>query len=214
MVQLLPPILVGKGLEATVPNLVKESAKKNPKNKCMGIRKITCCTMEESEKGKKIFWQKGPYVWRTYEEVYHDIENAAKGLLKLVGDKRQQKKQVIAALLAETSQEWKISAQAALAGGITLTTVYATLGHEAMLHGLQQTEAEIIFIDWGLFRTLKDAVLAKCPALRHIIFIGKDFIPEKTEGGKHDPFPSPEEAAALPPIGTAHCQSAYLLHCR
>ena len=95
--------------------------------------------MEESDKGKKIFWQKGPYVWRTYEEVYHDIESAAKGLLKLLGDKRQQKKQVIAALLAETSQEWKISAQAALAGGITLTTVYATLGHEAMLHGLQQT---------------------------------------------------------------------------
>jgi hypothetical protein len=56
--------------------------------------------MEESDKGKKIFWQKGPYVWRTYEEVYHDIESAAKGLLKLLGDKRQQNKQVIAALLA------------------------------------------------------------------------------------------------------------------
>ena len=44
----------------------------------------------------------------------------------------------IAALLAETSADWMISAQGALACGMTITTVYATLGHEAMLHGLVQ----------------------------------------------------------------------------
>ena len=100
-----------------------------------------------------------------------------------IADKRKKKQQVVAALLAETSDEWMISAQAALACGITITTVYATLGHEAMLHGIQQTEAEIIFMDWGLFETLKDKVLAKCPALRHIVFIGKALVPLKTSGG-------------------------------
>ena len=42
-----------------------------------------------------------------------------------------------------------------------------------MLHGLRQTEAEVIFIDWNLYEDLKHQVLAKCPALRHIVFIGK-----------------------------------------
>jgi len=74
-----------------------------------------------------------------------------------------------------------------------------------MLHGLQQTEAEVIFLDWGLYDTLKDVVLAKCPALRHIIFIGKDLIPWASEASGLNPFPQPPQAAALPAIGEAHC---------
>ena len=98
-----------------------------------------------------------------------------------------------------------ISAQASLMCGLTLTTVYATLGHEAMLHGLQQTEAEVIFLDFGLFVTLKDEVLAKCPALRHIVFIGKDLIPFESTAPGHKPFPTPPQAADIPAIGQAHC---------
>ena len=115
------------------------------------------------------------------------------------------KKQVVAALLAETSQEWMIAAQASMSCGLTLTTVYATLGHDAMLHGLQQTEAEVIFMDFSLFDTLKDEVLAKCPALRHIIFIGKDLIPHESSAPGHKPFPTPPQAAEIPAINAAHC---------
>ena len=131
----------------------------------------------------------------------------AKGLYQLpgIGDKRVAKKQVVAALLAETSQEWMISAQASMMCGLTLTTVYATLGHEAMLHGLRQTEAEVIFMDFGLFDTLRDEVLAKCPALRHVVFIGKDLIPFESSAPGHKPFPTPPQAAEIPAIGQAHC---------
>ena len=68
-----------------------------------------------------------------------------------------------------------------------------------MLHGLKQTEASIIFMDWGLFESLKSEVLAKCPALRYVVFIGKDLVPAKTTGGPPPaPFPSPQQAAELP----------------
>ena len=199
----IPPILAGTSLEPTVPNCVAVAAEKFVQQPCMGVRPI----LEELVEGKKKFWKKGPYTWRSYGEVFQDINYAAKGILGLPGisDKRKQKQQVVAALLAETTQEWMISAQAAMACGITLTTVYSTLGPEAMLHGLQQTEAEIIFMDFLLFETLKESVLAKCPALRHIIFIGKDLCPQKTTGGRHYPFPSPQDAVKLGPVGEAHC---------
>jgi len=74
-----------------------------------------------------------------------------------------------------------------------------------MLHGLQQTEAEVIFLDWGLYNTLKDVALVNCPALRHIIFIVKDLIPWASEAGVLNPYPQPPQAAALPVIGEAHC---------
>jgi hypothetical protein len=196
----IPDILKGTDLKPTVPNIMMMAAQKHAKNKCMGYRDIQECIVE----GNKTFWRKAPeYRWRDYEQVYNDMQCAARGLYKLpgIGEKREQKQQVVATLLAETSSEWQIAAQAALACGLTLTTVYATLGHEAMLHGLQQTEAQVIFIDWGLFETLKHGVLAKCPALRHIVFIGKELVPlATTGGGKHSPFPTPQEVANIPPI--------------
>lgn len=56
------------------------------------------------------------FYWRSYGQVFDDIQNAAKGIIKLpgIGEKRMQKQQVVAALLAETSQEWMISAQAGI----------------------------------------------------------------------------------------------------
>ena len=192
----IPPILKESGLSPTVPNIMSEAAKKHASHNCMGVRPIQKCLIE----GKKMFWQKGNFEWRTYDQVFTDIKNASIGLYSLPGiaDKRMQKQQVVAAVLAETSQEWMISAQASLACGLTLTTVYATLGHDAMLHGLQQTAAEIIFMDWGLFDQLRENVLAKCPALRHIIFIGKDFVPRETQGGQAPkPFPIPPESHTL-----------------
>ena len=117
----LPPILEGTGLQPTLPNIMGQAAQKFAGNLCMGVRPIQECQVE----GKKQYWQKGDYVWRTYGKVFADIENAACGLYKLpgIGEMRMQKRQVVAALLAETSQEWMIAAQAALACGLTLTTV-------------------------------------------------------------------------------------------
>jgi len=198
---LIPPTLIGTDLQPTVSNLFKVAAQKYGSNNCMGVRKIEMQHIE----GKKQYWQKGAFAWRTYTQIYTDVEAAAKGLFQLagIGEKRLQSKQVIAAIMAETSQEWMISAQAALACGLTLTTVYATLGHDAMMHSLHETEAEVIFLDWSLYKDVKETVLAKCPALRHIIFIGKDLIPEASQSLEHSPFPA--LADILPDVGPAHC---------
>ena len=48
-------------------------------------------------------------------------------------------------------------------------------------------------------------MLANCPALRHIIFIGKDLVPWTVSSGQPNRFPDPVTAAAIPAIGEAHC---------
>jgi long-chain acyl-CoA synthetase len=88
-------------------------------------------------------------------------------------DDSQEDSVFVVALLGDTSCEWQISGQAALLAGMTITTVYSTLGHEAMLHGLQQTEAEVICMDFELYDSLKMPVLSKCPNLKHIVLIGE-----------------------------------------
>jgi len=164
----------------------------------MGTRPINECIVE----GNKQYWSKGDYEWRSYGEVHADVQAAARGVMELSGikAKREAGQECVAALLADTSGEWQISALSVLQCGITITTVYTTLGHEAMLHGLNETQASIIFIDWAQYHVLTNKVLAKCPHLRHIIVIGRSLLPLKTSGGETPAFPTAQEAKALPKI--------------
>jgi len=205
--------------EQTITHMFRESCKRGGAQECMGTRTILESTATYNEEKKRNFfsWKKGPFVWEDYTTVGNKVESAAKSLLnKLGGDVvRPEGGKKIAALLAETSQEWMMGAQAAMMAGLTITTVYTTLGHEAMLHGLVQTEAEIIFVDWEYYETLKDKVFKRCPKLELVVIIGKAFVPEAVVGEGHPPArPYPVEAdfeglkfefedgAAGPPVTT------------
>ncbi|CAE8607106.1 unnamed protein product [Polarella glacialis] len=87
--------------------------------------------------------------------------------------------------------------------GLPITTVYTTLGHEAMLHGLNETQAKVLFVDWAQYDVLKQSVMSKCPALLHIVAIGSALIPLNTVGGVTKAFPTPQEASAMAKIGQA-----------
>eukprot|EP00931_Biecheleriopsis_adriatica_P046888 TRINITY_DN2697_c0_g1_i1.p1 TRINITY_DN2697_c0_g1~~TRINITY_DN2697_c0_g1_i1.p1 ORF type:complete len:741 (+),score=154.39 TRINITY_DN2697_c0_g1_i1:89-2311(+) len=197
---LLPPILPA-GSAATVPNCFDLSAKQHASKPCMGTRPITRCRKE----GSKQYWTKAPYAWKTYSEVHEDVLAAARGLLDLPGVKsrREAGEECVAAILADTSAEWQVSSQAAFQCGIPITTIYTTLGQEAMMHGINQTQAMVLFIDWMQYELLSEPVISKCPSIRHIILIGRPLVPLETLGGETKPFPSPEDAAALPKIGDA-----------
>lgn len=186
-----PPVLADPAEALTISNVVNKAAEKYKNNNYMGVRKIT----NEKHDGKKKFWKKGPVEWKTYSQAYESILACGKGLLELPGikEKRLANTECVVALLAETSSEWQMAAQAALVTGLTITTVYATLGHEAMLHGLNETKAEIIFVDWPQYKTLSPNVLAKCPNLKHVVLIGKELTPEQVDGKPNpDAYPGAE----------------------
>lgn len=192
------PETLPAGEPGTIASLFSASSTKFADNRCMGTRTILECTIEN----KKQYWSKGPLEWRTYRQVSEDVKAVASGLMGLDGmQELRQAGKCVAAILADTSAEWQISAQACFRCGLPVTTVYTTLGHEAMLHGLKETEASVLFVDWGQYHTLQKPVLSQCEALKYIVLIGKCFVPVKTVGGESQPFPSKEEV--LPQIGQA-----------
>lgn len=164
----------------TIASCFNEAAKLYAKDDCMGTRPIEKCKVE----GKKIFWTKGPFVWKTFAEVHSDVQAASKGLLSLAGvTAKRQGGKCVAGILADTSAEWQMSAQAAFQVGIPITTVYTTLGHEAMIHGLNETECSVLFLDWTQYDVLLKPVLSKCKSLEHIVLIGKMLHAARNGGG-------------------------------
>jgi long-chain acyl-CoA synthetase len=186
------PKFLTADMPATIPTLFNRAAELNPGKDAFGHRPIT----KQVNDGKKIFWYKGDFQWKKYKEVAEDVRNCAKGLVSLEGVSGGGKS--VAGILADTSGEWQTSAQAAFQVGIPITTVYTTLGHEAMVHGLNETECSVLFLDWGQWKVLEKPVLSKCPKLKHVVLIGKCFVPLEVVGGSVDAFPSGEEAAKLP----------------
>jgi len=183
------------GQQQTITHMFQETCKKNAGSPCMGTRQITEANAKKVEKEGRTrtfySWKKGPYEWETYAEVGEQVNSAAQSFLKALDMKntRADGSKKVAALLAETSASWMKSAQAAMASGLTITTVYTTLGHDAMLHGLNQTKAEILFVDWEYFNILTDTVMKKCPALQLVVIIGKAFVPHACNGFDANPFP-------------------------
>jgi len=193
---LVPPNLQATGEAATIPNMFKNAAASFATESCMGTRPIEKCTID----GKKMFWKKGPPVWKNYKEIYEDTRNLARSVISLPGIQElraQGGEKCIVAVLADTSAEWQTSAQASFLLGMPVTTVYTTLGHEAMLHGINETEAAILFLDWGQYHLLKEPVLANCPKVKHIVLIGACFVPVETVGGESKPFPKDADCGAL-----------------
>ena len=52
--------------------MMRKAAEKHKDRKCMGVRTIEECLVE----GKKQFWRKGDYAWRTYGDVFADVDRS------------------------------------------------------------------------------------------------------------------------------------------
>lgn len=81
----------------------------------------------------------GDYEWRTYADVNRETENFGCGLRE-IGLKT--KENVV--IFAETRAEWLISAYGCLIQSMPLVTLYATLGQEALIHGINETEVSCV----------------------------------------------------------------------
>jgi long-chain acyl-CoA synthetase len=198
----VPEIIRNSGKPNTIPGSLEAAVPLFGKMPIFGTRTIE----EETWEGKKKFWRKSPFKWSSFKESHDNFLNVAKGVMELDGMKEARNSgdgQVVAALLADTSAEWQIAAQAAFTVGITITTIYTTLGTDAMLYGMDQTEASILFVDWELYDKLKDSVIAAAKTLKHVVIIGEAFVPKKVTGAEARPFPSAEQAEALPLLGEA-----------
>jgi long-chain acyl-CoA synthetase len=111
-----------------------------PDKETMGVRQILDVEDEKQPNGK-IFkkFVLGEYKFTTYKEACARIDDIGKGLLSL-GVKKGDR----ILIYSETRPEWLLTAFAAFRHGLTLVTLYSTLGEEAVKHGIKESQVKVI----------------------------------------------------------------------
>ncbi|KAL0994291.1 hypothetical protein UPYG_G00120290 [Umbra pygmaea] len=134
---------------------------------CLGTREVLNEENETQPSGK-IFKKLilGQYRWLSYEEVDQIISHLGSGLAAL----GQQPKTTIA-IFCETRAEWMITAQACFRRNFPLVTLYATLGEEAVVYGLNECGATHLITSTELLETKLKRVLPEMCNLKHIIYV-------------------------------------------
>lgn len=125
---------------STLSELFEQSCKQHPNKPLLGTRKLIARETEVASDGRS--FEKlhlGDYEWLTYGRTFESVCNFASGLAQL-GHKRGER----AAIFADTREEWFIALQACFRRNITVVTIYASLGEEALCHSLNETEVTTV----------------------------------------------------------------------
>ena len=102
---------------------------------------------DELQKDGKVFRKLilGDYQWLTYNQVNERVESIARGLLR-----NGVKPNDTVMIFAETKMEWLLAAHAVFRLGAHIATLYATLGIDAIIHGINETEVTHLITNFDL----------------------------------------------------------------
>jgi long-chain acyl-CoA synthetase len=124
----------------TLADIAQLCLERFPDKETMGVRQILDVEDEKQPNGK-VFkkFVLGEYKFTTYRQACQTIENIGRGLLAL-GLKKGDR----VLIYSETRPEWLLTAFAAFHHGLTLVTLYSTLGEEAVKHGINESQVKMI----------------------------------------------------------------------
>ncbi|KAJ8674122.1 hypothetical protein QAD02_005384 [Eretmocerus hayati] len=157
--------LVAQKIE-TLEAMLKWVANLHKDKKCLGTRQILA-EEDEVQPNGRVFkkYKMGDYRWKSYTEVEKIATSFSRGLKELGLTVR---KNVV--IFAETREEWMIAAHACFKQNLTVVTIYATLGDEAIVHGINETEVDTVITSHDLLPKFKK-LLQKIPEVKTIIYM-------------------------------------------
>lgn len=150
----------------TMAALFEMASKKYPQHRCLGTRNLIKSEFIEAADGRK--FEKlhlGEYQWNSYSEAFTRASNFASGLIKM-GHQVDSR----AAIFSDTRAEWIIASQGCFRQNLTVVTIYASLGEDALVHSLNETQVSTLICDSKQLKKLP-AVSSKLQSLRHVIYI-------------------------------------------
>lgn len=136
----------------TLAELFEYSCKKYCDKKLLGTRRLISREMEASSDGRS--FEKlhlGDYEWLSYSQAFELVCNFSSGLVHL-GHKREER----VAIFADTCEEWFIALQACFRRNVTVVTIYASLGEEALCYSLNETEVTTVICGQKELKKLVD----------------------------------------------------------
>jgi len=142
------------------------SARANLTAKTAGLRPVVKRSHTEDGFEKLVL---GDYEWMTYGDYFNEVEAIGAGLAKALpisaGD--------TVVIYADTQRAWMQAAYGCWRQGLVVGTIYATLGEEGALYGINQSKCKAVVADGKLlkilakictkFTTLKDIVAIDTP---------------------------------------------------
>ncbi|KAG9448579.1 hypothetical protein H6P81_008544 [Aristolochia fimbriata] len=155
----------------TMAALFEQSCRKHVNGRCLGSRKLISrevITAGDGRKFEKVHL--GDYEWQTYGETFDRACHFASGLNRLghATDGR-------AAIFAETRPEWLIAFQGCFRQNITVVTIYASLGEDALIHSLNETEVTTLICDSKQLKKIA-AICSSLETIKHVVYFEDDGI--------------------------------------
>ncbi|XP_009761216.1 long chain acyl-CoA synthetase 8 [Nicotiana tabacum] len=153
----------------TMAALFEKSCKKHSSKRCLGTRKLVnrdFITAKDGRKFEKL--QLGEYQWETYGQTFDRVCNFASGLVNLGHDVETR-----AAMFSETRAEWLIAFQGCFRQNITVVTIYASLGDDALIHSLNETQASTLICDAKQLKKLA-AIGSSLKTINNVIYFEDD----------------------------------------
>ncbi|KAL4219831.1 Long-chain-fatty-acid--CoA ligase 4 [Mactra antiquata] len=148
----------------TLDDLLVRAVRIYGAKRCLGTRELLR-EEDEVQANGKVFKKVllGEYKWTTYEEIFTRVTYLGSGLLA-VGQKPRSN----ILIFAETRAEWMIAAQACFKYNFPVVTLYATLGEDAIIHGVNESEVSHVITSAELLPKFK-SILSKMPKVTHLI---------------------------------------------
>lgn len=134
------PVITAWEAISTLAELFEQSCKQHRNKRLLGTRRLIARETEKSEDRRS--FEKlhlGDYEWLSYGQVFEAVCNFASGLTQL-GHNREER----VAIFADTREEWFIALQGCFRRNVTVVTMYASLGEEALCHSLNETEVTTV----------------------------------------------------------------------
>lgn len=158
-----------KMLQANIDTLEKMfnyATKIHSNKRCLGTREVLS-EEDEVQPNGRVFkkYKMGEYKWRSFV----DVERLATNFGRALRDLGQQPLKNIV-IFAETRAEWMIAAHGCFKQNIPIVTIYATLGDDGVIHGINETEATIVITSHDLLSKFK-LLLNKLPNVNTLIYM-------------------------------------------
>ncbi|XP_012347685.1 long-chain-fatty-acid--CoA ligase 3 isoform X2 [Apis florea] len=163
----------------TLDKIMLWITKEHKGKRCVGTRQILA-EEDEIQPSGRIFkkYKMGEYKWKTYLEVEMLMTSFGRGLKELG---LTTTKNIV--IFAETREEWMIAAYGCFKQNLVVVTLYATLGEEAIAHGINETEVDIVITSHDLLPKFK-SLLKILPKVKTIVYMEDQLKPTDTKGYK------------------------------
>ncbi|KAL3641264.1 Long chain acyl-CoA synthetase 9, chloroplastic [Castilleja foliolosa] len=153
----------------TLAELFEQSCEKNSNLKLLGTRKVIAREIVTANGRSFEKLHLGDYEWLSYGQVFESVCNFACGLVQLGHQKGER-----AAIFADTREEWFIALQACFRRNVTVVTIYASLGEEALCHSFNETEVTTVICGYKELKKIAN-VSGQLDSVKRIICMDDEF---------------------------------------